>query len=760
MSKVLLFKSAYDHFPIGLGHVMSALRKVGMDYDFVDRLFPDSCSWAGPLARGEYLAVAAGGMSADFCFFRDLAAEVKAINPETPFILGGPINFDTPAHIVFDRIAVDYGVLGEAEITFPELLDALSLRCDPKGIPGVISRSPGGSLQVNPMRPWLDLRTFDTFPVWDDVNARHYSGADSPEDRAVSMPVLSARGCVGRCTFCSPTNGAYRMRRMEYILEEMHRLVAAYEFDHFVFPNELFAPTGKLIRDFCNAYAVHGPGKTWVCNLRVDIDKRILTTMRDAGCVYVGVGVESGSDRVLKKIGKNTNIEKIKSFVSAARSAGINAGCSFMLANETENEEEMAATVDLLIEEDIVGRMFSMVLAYPGTCIYRNAVASGLIEDEAKYIERLNYSSILRTGKFFDPDYVNVSAVPDSAVWGAALRQVRRNATYLLKRWTIRDFNAESGKGSCPSCGRTVSPSFPPEVVLGQEYYCPACFGLMYVDVYKEGAGLRHANMLREMLADARRIAIWGVGHNSLGIQYFDVLGLDPGRIVCCIDDIGLRDWPWFFESPVCAPDEVEQFAPDFALIADSIHPPTAAKLLAEQGVPAERVFSIAPPGWLATYENTRKNGPLARSGHDLDAVVLALSASRSSRIYASMRDQALEGVCAQVAAIGGRIALAPAGPFGQEMAKRLQRHGAEVIGFVDNFRSVQTQVLDGLPLFPPRRIEELGADLVFLATPGRELQRALEGQLSSYLPGLATIALDTIMRPALRLLPFFDERV
>ena len=92
------------------------------------------------------------------------------------------------------------------------------------------------------------------------------------------------------------------------------------------------------------------------------------------------VGVESGADSILKIIGKNTNIEKIKRGVSLLRKEGVIVRGSFILGLPYETHETIKQTIDLAMELDIQTAGFNIVMPYPGTKLYDMAIAKDGIE--------------------------------------------------------------------------------------------------------------------------------------------------------------------------------------------------------------------------------------------------------------------------------------------------------------------------------------------------------------------------------------------
>jgi radical SAM superfamily enzyme YgiQ (UPF0313 family) len=336
------------------------------------------------LKNGKYLAVASGGLIGSFTFFKRLFIKIKTIDPAMPCILGGNITTAVNTNVLLSSIPVDFLIIGEGEITFPELIFCLAKdRARVGDIRGVVYRAPvekKGYLKTG-RRKQLDLTETNWMPDWSffDINSYGFQ----------TMPVLTGRGCTGRCSFCSPTNGGFRSRPVEHIIEEIKMLYSDFDFVHLVFMNEIFFPDEETITSFCREYRKLKPQRHWHCLMRMDIDPVVLQTMRDAGCILMNVGVESGSNTVLENIKKDLTTDDTRCFITAAKSADVVTQASFMMANYGETEEDICKTIDLMLDLEISGPM-ALTINYPGTLNYHRARRQKRISDEKAYIESLD----------------------------------------------------------------------------------------------------------------------------------------------------------------------------------------------------------------------------------------------------------------------------------------------------------------------------------------------------------------------------------
>ncbi|MDD2898948.1 MAG: radical SAM protein [Desulfuromonadaceae bacterium] len=600
MKKLLLIKKNYSFFPIGIAHVITALRHYGIDYDFVD-LSRETINWTERLYNGEYFAVGTGGLYADFNFFTEFVGAVKQISPTTPFILGGHITSDLNHDIIFSKMPLDYAVVGEAEESLPALLFHLQNHKStqpPVGISGIIYRDINGLPQFTNAGKTIDIRRVNVYPTWDDIDVDYYISVGLPGyEKMRAMPVLTGRGCTGHCTFCSPTNGRYRVRSVEHVMEELHRLNNKYDFDSFVFLNEIMYPTSKMVYEFIEAYRTSGIGKTWIACLRVDFGTEMLKAMKDAGCIGANCGIESGNDRVLAQMRKGITVEQVKAFFSNCKSVGLPAQGTFIMGNETETEEELIQTVDLLIEEDIFSPGGSLLIVYPGTEVYRRALEQGRITDEYGYLKSLDFSDIATKGTFRNVNYLNMSAMSDDVLFKTAIEQSRRQRTHNYGKFSARDIDPQTMTGDCRVCGTQATVKLNPFSLLDHMTYCPVCFSPVYFNFYESDYFIAHTVDLRETLAKKQRIAVYGVGTNARLLHMYDVIGLDLNKICCFIDENGHWKDEYFFNARVIPLQQLLTMEPDFILIADT-NMTDLKEQLVHAGIPATMVMPLMPPDW------------------------------------------------------------------------------------------------------------------------------------------------------------------
>lgn len=485
--KVLLVKPSDNYFfPIGYAYVATALKSAGIEFDYIDLHLHPTFDLEAHLRTHDYLAVCAGGLLWSLPHFKEIFATAKRVNPRLACILGGNIVVDFSSQILFEYLDIDYLVIGEGEITATLLLQHIDVHgISPTSLEGVAYRTlqaPGSHVR-NARRPFLDLTSRNWMPTWDFVEVDRYSYSQKLQKRF--FPVLTGRGCTGRCAFCSPTNGRYRGRPVEHVLAELEYLISHYDFDYFYFINEVFFQTEEQIIAFCRGYSRLKGRKPWMCPQRMDTPLSVLAFMKEAGCFTVTVGLESGSDAILKKMKKNITTDQARAYIAALKEQEIQVEASFIFGNFEETPEDMAKTVDLMLDLDAFGPMV-LCITYPGTLNYQRARRLGLVRDDLQYIldphDAYNPSYLRQMEDHYSGKrrYLNITAMDDDLLFATVVHEMRRlySQGYCYRQVTAstQDGIVYQLRGTCPICrGIVEKKASIDDPSAFQEHLCPEC---------------------------------------------------------------------------------------------------------------------------------------------------------------------------------------------------------------------------------------------------------------------------------------------
>jgi radical SAM superfamily enzyme YgiQ (UPF0313 family) len=362
---------------------------------------------------------------------KNIMAMIRNILPEVPVTFGGPWPTANPEEAI-KTFGADYIVIGEGELVFPELIDAINKHLPTHLIPGTASMV-NGNVKINSGRLLTEdeLNTLP-FPSWELLDhklyARMYTGAGV--GRRPYMAIVTSRGCPYRCAYCHQTMGkVFRKRSAQSVIAEIEALRFNYGFkefeimdDCFNFDRERMYAILTGIRDRLGDVNLLFPN-----GLRSDLlEPEDMTLFKQAGTVLIVFAIETCSPRLQKMIHKNLNIEKATRAINAAVKSGIYTSGFFMIGFPTESYEEASATVEYAASSSLHRAFFFNPMPLKGTELAD--LAANVIKNKNKVIDS-------RDMNYFNMMY-NISAMSDRD-----LRRVFRHAysrTYLNPKRILR----------------------------------------------------------------------------------------------------------------------------------------------------------------------------------------------------------------------------------------------------------------------------------------------------------------------------------
>ena len=310
-----------------------------------------------------------------------VAAICKEWNRDVPVVMGGPhisIKYDEVMKICPD---VDFLIRGEGEKTFVELAKALESKDKAKAlknINGILYRQ-NREIVHNPDREFIQDLDAIPLPARDLLlNKDSYNS----EDMGLLM---TSRGCPYNCSYCATSiwERKTRYRSIDNVINEIKLVIDKYGTRQFTFKDDSFTVNRKRVLEFCDRLINEDIRINWDCNTRVNlVDEEILNKMKKAGCNGIKVGVETGSERILKLINKRISFEQCKKAVKLFRKVGIHWTGYFMMGLPSETKEDVYQTLKFMKELRPDYASFSVYEPFPGTELFNSGVEKGLVEKE------------------------------------------------------------------------------------------------------------------------------------------------------------------------------------------------------------------------------------------------------------------------------------------------------------------------------------------------------------------------------------------
>lgn len=293
-----------------------------------------------------------------------LAALLKEHLPRVVTVIGGVHITALPKVTLEEFASFDIGVVGEGEITFYQLCEAFKNNTEVATINGLVYRKDGDIL-LTPARQRIADQDSIPFPAWDLLPASD------------TYFIQSERGCPFSCLFCMNPNGKVaRKRSVENVMEELLWIIRDFKPKHISFGDELFSVDMLRTRQLLDAMIASriGDQVTWDLQTHVHfVDGPMFRQFKQAKVKRVELGIETGDDELLRKMGKGTNLQKILLACDAAKNEGVKIGTFFLFGQPNESSKSLEATIKLAVRINPDLPMFGLMTPYPGTEIAKMA---------------------------------------------------------------------------------------------------------------------------------------------------------------------------------------------------------------------------------------------------------------------------------------------------------------------------------------------------------------------------------------------------
>ena len=297
-----------------------------------------------------------------------LSIAIKKAIPQCVIVVGGAHVTGLKERVLEECRYFDIAVIGEGEETFSELLDILTKpefkRELLHEVNGIIFQNNGKIVTTDPRSLIQDL-DFLPFPAWNMF------------PKSSTRPLFTSRGCPFKCIFCQRVMGnKVRSMSPERVLQEMKWNIEQHGCTFFQIEDEVFGVNRKWINrvlDLMIEQGIHKKVK-WFANSRVNIaNLELFKKMRNAGCVAIGLGIESGNQEILDAIRKDFKLQQAYDAIKMAKQAGLITFAFFILGHPNETKRTIRDTINFACKLNPTEVTFGIMIPYPGTEIYEMA---------------------------------------------------------------------------------------------------------------------------------------------------------------------------------------------------------------------------------------------------------------------------------------------------------------------------------------------------------------------------------------------------
>lgn len=400
---VLVSRKIEFTFILSYAYLAGYLKKMGED---VKILFRPPISQFHALVKqiidADPVLVGFGSLYPELSEISSLIKMLDDAGRKFPIVIGGQMVTPIPEFAV-GITGADFGIVGEGEITLYNLVKALREGKDAATVKGLVIRSANGFVPTGPGEFIEDLDElpeipYDLFPVDEWLNIGRWYTRYCPQphwkfnDRVIN--VHAGRGCPFTCNFCYH-HSKPRFRSMNLALDEASRALARFNGNMLYFSDETTLYSPSRAQQMLEGIRALPKRVEYSVSSRFDILDKInddlLREMKETGCRIMGLGIESGSDRILKVIGKDFSSQTILRGLERLKKFGILPTVSVMIGQLTETTQDAEASIALMRESVRYNKniqyAFTIATPFPGSKLYDLIFQKGYLRNDKEFYD-------------------------------------------------------------------------------------------------------------------------------------------------------------------------------------------------------------------------------------------------------------------------------------------------------------------------------------------------------------------------------------
>jgi len=428
--------------PVGLASVMTYFHDHGYQFTLLDIDLNeyDDDYIKQYLKDNEFDFILIGTIVTHYKWIKWFVNTAKTIQPNSKLIAGNSVASSIP-ELFLSKTKADIVVIGEGEISAYESVEAFRLEKDLHTINGIAFNDQEGNFVQNPPRKAGNINEFGMIN-WDSFEMERYleKPINIPDkninpDEIRAMPLITARGCAFKCTFCHYVfwNDPYRNKSPKQIIKEIRIIQEKYNANIINFWDDLSFASAIQMEKVCDEILSSGLKFKWSCAIRVDLFSRarlsfedsvkVANKMKKAGCYLVGFALESGNQEILEMMNKKIEADAFYNSVFVLKEAGITVETSVVFGYPIETKETIKETFDQCLKASVYPSI-GFLLPLPATGMYDYAKMKGFIVDEDKYLDSITERQDI---------CVNMTKMSDKEI----MDEIKEGASILNKKFKL-----------------------------------------------------------------------------------------------------------------------------------------------------------------------------------------------------------------------------------------------------------------------------------------------------------------------------------
>ncbi|MBC8412280.1 MAG: cobalamin-dependent protein [Nitrospira sp.] len=324
-----------------------------------------------------------------------LCKALKKVLPDVMYCAGG-VHATVKPEETLKAFDLDLIIMGEGEHTMVDLCNRLSKNESIEDAPGLLYQKDGAIVRTEPRELIQDLDSIP-FPARHLIDMTPYlkpPGIIRGYADKNQTTIVTSRGCPFKCIYCGSHNifgRKTRRRSYQNVVDEIEHLAKNFGIRGIYYCDDTFTLSSRWVKEYCNELKKRKLDIKWGCQSRVDqTDRALMIEMKSSGLVQLDFGVESGSEKILKVLGKGgagDRTSQIKESFKLCKELDIRTLATFIIGNPTETKEDIDESFAVAKEIQADYTAFYFLTPYPGTDIYDQAIANGWLDPNLPFSE-------------------------------------------------------------------------------------------------------------------------------------------------------------------------------------------------------------------------------------------------------------------------------------------------------------------------------------------------------------------------------------
>jgi anaerobic magnesium-protoporphyrin IX monomethyl ester cyclase len=365
--------------PLGLGYIAAYLKQNGISVEIVDCTFLNQEQALKKIIESNPIII---GIQSMYSMRKKSLELAKTLREHCKLLVaGGALPTTEPKTFLND---FDIVVIGEGEQTMLDIANAYKNKSNLNQIKGIAYKDTStGEIKLTPSRGLINDIDRLPPPSRELFENCHYQNYYYGKFGYKTTAIMTSRGCPFTCDFCSrPIFGNdFRARSAENVADEVEEAIRL-GYNRIWFADDCFTLNRKRLVEVCEEIINRGLRIDWECLSRVDtLDSETANKMKQAGCIRMFFGIESGNDSILKIMNKQITTKQAYRATQICKKQGIKTGAFFILGYPGENAKTILNTVKFASSLPLDYLSFTLPYPIPGTPLFER-LNGKLISDE------------------------------------------------------------------------------------------------------------------------------------------------------------------------------------------------------------------------------------------------------------------------------------------------------------------------------------------------------------------------------------------